>query len=118
MPAEKDNEATFDQVEQEYKALVEGEELATAHTAEKAGEAEYGSSISDNERQQAAIDSFDDEGESLRQEADEAIDAVKSTGTYTDTEIEDVTDKVNEWKEHLNGHWGRARVKGWLEDLD
>lgn len=118
MSAEKDNEAIFDQVEQQYIALVEGEKLATDYAAEKAGEAEYGSSIGDNERQQAAIDCFDDDGEPLREAAEDAIDAVKNEATYTDAEIEDVTDKVNEWKEHLNERWGQAKVKLWLEDLD
>jgi hypothetical protein len=121
MPAEKDNEdneAIFDRAEQHYEALLEGEQLATAYAAEKAGEAEYGPSIGDNERQQAAIDSFDDDDESLRQSAKDAIDVVKNAGTYTDAEIKSVTYMVRQWKGSLNARWGREKVEEWLEDLD
>lgn len=62
--------------------------------------------------------SFEDDGESLRHSAEDAIDVVKDAGTYTDAEIENVTDKVNEWKDRLNDRQGRAKVKEWPEDLD
>lgn len=108
------NEAKFDKIEARFDALNVGYDAAREDNAEKAAEAEYGKFASENQKQQAAIDDFDEEGHSLREAADNFFYVVKRSADYSENDIKGVKIQTDNFEKYLRIEYGDDEVNKWL----
>lgn len=112
----KKNEAIFDKIEARFDALNAGVDANTEDRNEEAAKAEYGEFVSENQKQQVAMDEFDEEGQLLRDAADNLFSAVKRSADYSGNDIEGVKSQTDKYEKHLRIEHGDDVVNKWLDE--
>ncbi len=108
------NEEIFDKLEERFDALVEGSESHFEEIFERRAIDEHGPSASENEKQQAAIDNYDEDAETLAETARNVIWAVKRDSNYSNEALNAVRAVVTPLESHFRETVGDDLVDQWL----